>query len=257
MVGALARWHCAVLILTSIVGGVASSRTTEKETNTAAEYENVVLQILDFLHDQSYQRRIRTAQMFHFDSEQCKEDLLAADADNDGALSSKEYIDFINIRSDNYFSLVDTLADFQPSALLFVSLFMLTACGECVDASCSCNDEDATIDITDAEDDTKNNALVVLCARIDTSLLQVMTEAPSQNPTATPTASTAPTPVPTRTASPTVFAPALSTRIPTPSPYIWEGTISPSSPTSTAARTATISFFGSFVASIPLAISLL
>jgi hypothetical protein len=220
-VAALARLHCAVLILKSI-GGAASSRTAN-ETNMA-EYENV-LQKLEFLHDQSGQRRIETDQTtIYFDTDQCKEDLFAADAENDGQLSSKEYVDLINIRSDNYFSWVENLVDFQPSALLFVSLFNLAACDESVDGS-SCKDEEATIDITAAADDTKNNQILRLCQRIDMTLLKVMTEAPSPSPTAAPTVSPAPTPVPTQTPtrSPTV---APSPSPPTSSP-VTEVTIPP------------------------------
>lgn len=148
------------------------------------------------------------------DIEKCYNDLIEANAERNGLLTTDEFVDFINLQSVNSFA---NVTSFKELPLELIQLFNFEAC-DCETTSC-CGTDNSTnatphsINITTLANTTS------FCSDVTYTLASIVrpsssptispTKAPtkltSSSPTAAPTNQTIPTPAPTnQTFSPTV-----------------------------------------------------
>ena len=158
------------------------------------------------------------------DYEDCYEQLYLADTNADMQLTTAEYVDFIEIRSNGRIT-VDNYEDFS---LPFITNYVFAAC-MCSfygDGQNCCVGPDATIDLDPNTSPLVNDSIFTFCYHVDLSI------AGSLEPTPNP--STAPT-----TLSPTSKPSKVPTKNPTASPTETLTNQPSSSPTNTPTKAPT------------------
>ena len=153
----------------------------------------------------------------------CRDNLLAADADDSGQLNQAEYATFVTLESDG--ALNETFAGLGAS---FISLFYVVACDQCYDSTlndtCCVGNGVAMIDLPASGDDTFDRMIIFLCSSAEKAIAEAINPTPAPVTTSSPTAGEpAPQPIAVPTKKPsgaptTTTTKEPSSAAPTPTP---------------------------------------